>query len=989
MIEINYHILLILIHYLILSSFNISCKIEEEKNPTNLISGVNVNKTMLEKEEHYFIINEAPDPQIGIRINVIFTEGKGELYVNKDNKNNNNFPTVNKYDYYATYNYSLYGFVLIIPFSDFEGCNSNKLFLTVFGKSASYHTKKISYRISFTNKIFEISINKMFKNNIFKGDTQYFKFNIKENTKRIYISMSNKEGNADLYLNYGSNFPSTQDYNFRSSGSKNEFIDITTESEYFLKQGLIEISGEYSLMLHAHSDTFYILYISDFDSYKINTINEHYPSSCSCNNKNDICYFKYENINYESASTPAEKEIIFFVEYTYGSGDLYANLYKDGNYYNILNNLPNSNRTNFFNSSKRENYLRIKLSKNIKEISNFYTINSVLMFGVQCKEKSLFDVNLINLRNSDEIPDFMNLIEKRDNLFYLKKGSEKIFQFYNNNNQNLNANIRAYSGFFNILIYNNYSEFDYENEKINEKFILIEDFNVNENEENIFSKSINKENSFERFVYFKVKTFEDSLFFINLCFENDWIEVPIGKTSIQKLNKNNFYGFIDLLEEFNEVILDFNIKNNDNDKRKKTINVYTKLNILNKKDIIDNNNNINEIYNIPSKGNFDNSGTSDEILNSVSLKIENVPIEIRKNKENIIRLLFIVEYKKNNYFDPISNNDLFITISTNVNHYKRLKADQNKYYFSTVSISNNDKTVFNILKKNKNDDLIIMEISSCNGEFDFLITDKLSFNENITIDNNNITIKHFDSNGKKIIAIFNVENKDYYVNIWGINNNNNNNETSFLFFYYSTNLSNFDNNHNNIFFNNILSYKINKNKVIITIPELISNENFSENYNNNYSLVYSTNENDYNFMESICFLSQKLNDNNNNNKIKIKFYNNNNIIISNLNYNKKYYFNVLIKNTKTGIFNTFQPIQIITEKYKKPQMLILFILILIIFICLILICRYYKKYKNTKKMIRFETEDMRNMFPIVNENNNKKYKQKFKENYTNLTEENY
>jgi len=210
-----------------------------------------------------------------------------------------------------------------------------------------------------------------------------------------------------------------------------------------------------------------------------------------------------------------------------------------------------------------------------------------------------------------------------------------------------------------------------------------------------------------------------------------------------------------------------------------------------------------------------------------------------------------------------------------------------------------------------------------------------------------------------------------------------------LYFYYSTNLSNFDNNHNNIFFNNILSYKINKNKVIITIPELISNENFSENYNNNYSLVYSTNENDYNFMESICFLSQKLNDNNNNNKIKIKFYNNNNIIISNLNYNKKYYFNVLIKNTKTGIFNTFQPIQIITEKYKKPQMLILFILILIIFICLILICRYYKKYKNTKKMIRFETEDMRNMFPIVNENNNKKYKQKFKENYTNLTEENY
>ena len=972
--------------FLIYFSFKISCKIEEEKNPIILIPGVNVNKTMSEKEEHYFIINDPPDPQIGIRINVIFTEGKGELYVNKDNKNiSNNFPTIEKYDYYATYNFSLYGFVLNIPFSDFENCNSNKLFLTVFGKSASYRTKNLNYRISFTNEIYNIEINKMFKNNIFKGDTQYFKFNIKENTKRIYISMSNKEGNADLYLNYGSNFPSIEECNFRSFGNTNEFLDITTEDEFFLKQGLIEISGEYSLMIHAHSDTFYILYISDFDNYKINTINEHYPSSCSCNNKNEICYFKYENINYESASIPAEKEIIFFVEYTYGSADLYANLYKDGNYYNILNNLPNNNKS-LFNSTKRENYLRIKLSKNFEEISNIYSINSVLMFGVQCKEKSLFDVNLINLKNSDEIPDLMNLILNRDNLFYLKKGSEKIFQFYNNYNQSLNANIRAYSGFFNIFIYNNYSEFDLDNEKINEKIIEIENFDVNENGENIFSKSINKENTFERFVYFKVKTFENSLFFINLCYENDWIKIPIGKTSIQKLTNKNFYGFIDLLEEFNEVILDFHLKNNDNDKRKKIFNVYTKLNILNKSDI-NNINNLNEIYSIPSKGNFDNSGTSEEILNSVSLKIENVPIEIRKNKEKIIRLLFTVELKKNNYYQPISNNDLFITISTNVNHYKRLKAEQNKYYFSTVSIFNKDKTVFNILKKNKNDDLIIMEISSCNGEFDYSITDKLSFNENVTIDNN-ITIKHFDSKGKKIIAIFNVENKDYFVNVWGINNNNNNNnETSFLFFYYSTNLSNYDNNNNNIFFNNILSYKINENKVIIKIPDLISK---NENYNNNFSLVYSTNENDYNFMESICFLSQKLNNNNNNNKIKIKFDNDNNkITVSNLNYNKKYYFNVLIENKKTGIFNTFQPIQIITQKYKKTKMLILFVLILIIIICLLLIFRYYKKYKTTKKMIRFETEDMRNMFPIENVNNDKKYKQKIKENYTNLTEENY
>ena len=51
--------------------------------------------------------------------------------------------------------------------------------------------------------------------------------------------MSNKEGNADLYLNYGSKFPSIEDCNFSSFGNTNEFLDITTEDEFFLKQGLI------------------------------------------------------------------------------------------------------------------------------------------------------------------------------------------------------------------------------------------------------------------------------------------------------------------------------------------------------------------------------------------------------------------------------------------------------------------------------------------------------------------------------------------------------------------------------------------------------------------------------------------------------------------------------------------------------------------------------------------------------------------------------
>ena len=106
-------------------------------------------------------------------------------------------------------------------------------------------------------------------------------------------------------------------------------------------------------------------------------------------------------------------------------------------------------------------------------------------------------------------------------------------------------------------------------------------------------------------------------------------------------------------------------------------------------------------------------------------------------------------------------------ITPNVNNYKRIKTEQNMYYFYSVSSDGKDKTVFNLIKKNKNDDLIVIDISSCNGNFDNKLTSSQELSKYDKMDS-----KITELNGKKIITIQNTENYDYYLSVWGIDEGN-------------------------------------------------------------------------------------------------------------------------------------------------------------------------------------------------------------------------
>jgi hypothetical protein len=58
-----------------------------------------------------------------------------------------------------------------------------------------------------------------------------------------------------------------------------------------------------------------------------------------------------------------------------------------------------------------------------------------------------------------------------------------------------------------------------------------------------------------------------------------------------------------------------------------------------------------------------------------------------------------------------------------MNNILRLKPQQKKYYFSEIEQTNTERAIFNLKNNNPEDDLMIIEISSCKGNFFYALVD--------------------------------------------------------------------------------------------------------------------------------------------------------------------------------------------------------------------------------------------------------------------------
>ena len=218
----------------------------------------------------------------------------------------------------------------------------------------------------------------------------------------------------------------------------------------------------------------------------------------------------------------------------------------------------------------------------------------------------------------------------------------------------------------------------------------------------------------------------------------------------------------------------------------------------------------------------------------------------------------------------------------------------------------------------------------------------------------------------------------------------------FLLYYYTTTSQEFK----QINFDSKLSYNIKgPGHIILHLPNLetVNAKNGKNKLEDlTVSAIITTNKNEFDYMNSICYLTKKyefieqqklyrnytISTNKNNNQIEIQ----------NLDKDQYYYINVLVKNKKTGQIFALDPLQVKPKKIIEIDHLPSTLLIIAIAALCVVIIYFYRKYRVTKALVNYESNDINNMgtlpksiteLKMMQEEKNKEAKEK----YNSLTED--
>ena len=959
--------------YLSYSSFLIAAR--NTKNlPIVLKQGIVNKKTILSGEEHHFIVDIKPDKASSSKITAFFNNGQGEIYarrvLNSELYNSTNFPNSLNYEYMATYKNSKKGFYTInIPYEETQS-KPYRMLITVRGIFPGFYATKMEYSLSVSGTLNELVTDKNYRLFISQGEIQHFHFRVGTGKKRLYISMTNKEKDANLYLNYDEYVSSLPDSQWKNVGAYNEYLDINIEDAFFISHSMQDIDGDYYLAIQGFDDTFYSLYISTQD-VKILTLSQGNPAGCSCETENDNCYFRYENINSPDIREVYEQNLIFYTEYTYGSGELFGKLYPNGDMEEIINNLPSKTNHDYMGDGSNE-FLFVNLDKKNQK----YTFSSVIVVGVQCKKNSLFDLSAVPL---DKTTDATRMDKKviflklnQDNVFYLSKLSGRVskFIYYISKGQNFNFQVKALLGKAKVHTYTNdtstyYKFAEEENrERTNFKnYRHISDFNldVNVEDEKDHYGTVSKEYGKGNYLYIEVIPVEDCLINIIVNYDEDMTYIPLNKEITGMVNTYNYYAYFDFMQESEVIFITITALD-----ATKQFNVYLKKNLINKNSI-----NSQSTLSKPNRMNFDIQGTTSKLTSAISFRVKNVPREVRENF--VVRLLINVESTTYSF-----NQKIKILVSPVINNINNLRPQQSKYYFTGFEKKYSDKTLYTLKSRSIDDNLMIIEMSACKGNFIYALVDSLpkDYETYTDLTKRSVESNIYSSNGKKIITVRNIEpKKEYYLLVYGANNpskidfiineekqkQNNNyddknrtlnefeSEVEILFYYFTTSQKNYK----YLVSQDILNYESIQDSfgLNIQIPQLKRRDTFGrENYldSMNYTFIVSEKKIDFAYMESTCYLT-KLIQNKNHDYDYIKTHLNkeeNTMTVEGLIAGKTYYMNILTTNELNGEVITYKPIVFVTSlKERRMKIVGIFVLTAVLLLFIIFAYKICRKYR--------------------------------------------
>ena len=729
-----------------------------------LLSGQVYKNKLSSGSEEYFYIEEVKKRNM-LTITVRFNEGIGDIYVNIVDDNNEIkqknlvYPNSTHFEYKGN---SIYmGKMIKIPREVFEKIGKTtlklRILITITAREITRNSPKpIEYYLSYSDEAKRINQNVPYQSSVLSGEFQYYTFYFDKNTQNILISLSNMNGDADIFLNYGNElYPTPLESDWHSNGIGHEYISINKNDKFFIKNNINNLSGYYTLLVIGYSDTTYTLYVSSHDEYIFKII-DNISTNCKCESKNDKCYFRYDDIvkrrNMQNNTNMKSTEVIFTSQYLYGNGKMYASVLKEQE---IYSSSYNKKYIDYFPTEKlhdasnakygKRNYLKVKVPENKS------SLDSLILMTFICEEKTDVEITVAPLTPSG---DFKYISGERENIYYLKynetlpqkKQPETILAFYSYKDTAIIYEFHAYLGKAKIHIYTNESKWNnvtkktyYEYNHISE-FVIQSKSNENELKEYQYQKYFTEEyfNTIQptiskgKTVLFSIKPLSDFGFYLQIINEHTWINVPIGKDKTYYIKNKIMYGYFDIFEEFSSVEISVYLK----EYISKRAVIYLKLIVDNK---IRKSNSIDEKekdklkhYEIPAFNNFDYMAQTDNYLGAMNINIDNIPTikEELKNKK-IVRALFVINvfnayyYSSygyrfgndvliapkneaqitpyNNKFDYNMNQDtkVNILVTPGINNFKRIDTLPYTFYFSNTSLIRK-KTIDNSNNKKYN-----------------------------------------------------------------------------------------------------------------------------------------------------------------------------------------------------------------------------------------------------------------------------------------------
>jgi len=911
--------------------------------------------------------------------NIIFNSGYGDLYMNifssDDYQNANNYPNSTNFilkaaDYYR-------GKTLEISEELLARCDAScKVLLGVKGNNLGFgfSDDKIEFSLLFYKEALKINQNQPYHNQVNEGELQFFRVYFGGNTQNVYISLTNMNGDADIYVNYGTNLPTFEKADWFSYTARNEFIEFNKDDNFFTRNKLESLSGEYTIMISGFKKTSYSLYISSHPK-KILPLNDDSPASCITKQDAQYCYFRYDdaydydtiindsynnynnnlniiannnnnnnhnngdNSNISYNVRKKDLDIVILTHFIYGSGEIFAKLYDDTDY-DILADFPDEKNFDYKNSySNKRNILHL----NIKKDNPKYNMNSTILISVKCINQCFFDLTASRQYEST----IKYLDDKKENIFYLyKSNSPLLFIYYNSKQGDLNYNLKALIGKAQITLFKN--ETNISNGAIsNQNKIIFEEFHAHAESSKLADLhgliKYAKLSLFEN-IYFKVTPEIDFAFSLRITYKNDWQEIKTGKTQTFAIDpvKKRFYGYFTMHSEYDNVQLSITANN-----KNLTAYCHVKYMAYDKAQLL-NSTSENYMQNkiqtqiIPNELDYDVKGDNLNLYHLIALKLPKLDV---KNfaASKIVTVFFSVALFDHSPLFDISDIKLNIRAAPQVNNITINAIPENSIEYVALEGFEDQSSIhiYDLKRKSETEDIMVLEVSSCLGAVEVLVS-KSVINTRADAFSKGGALMPFSiesANGRNIYTFKNIDVENLYLVLNAkqvisqdcklefkenqLKCSKKNSEV--LVKYFFTETSSIYNKPKIIDEGITLEYEILTSKsVSLKWKPLLQIDLNEQAYqaNLNYEVYVSESVSDFLYMDSICFLNlfgtQK-----NKSGVSVEYsLEKNKAKITRIKPGKKYFVNILATNVDTKDIYAYKSIEILTQEDQFPPILI-------------------------------------------------------------------